>query len=129
MSRTSGPKGLLGLGERKSQPTDRVILIPGPEKEIEIVRQIYNQFVREEKTEWEIAEELNGRGVLGEYERPWTRSTVYQVLTNSKYIGANVYNRRSFKLKHKRINNPADMWIWRDGAAAPSSCLHQRCRS
>ena len=24
-------------------------------------------------------------------------------------IGANIYNRRSFKLKHKRINNPVDM--------------------
>jgi hypothetical protein len=41
------------------------------------------------------------------------------VLTNPKYIGANIYNRRSFKLKHKRINNPVDMWIWRDGAFVP----------
>src|ERR1019366_5670414 len=71
------------------------------------------------KTEREIAEALNGRGIFGEYERPWTRSTVHQVLTNPKYIGANIYNRRSFKLKHKRINNPVQMWIWRDGAFAP----------
>jgi hypothetical protein len=41
------------------------------------------------------------------------------VLTNPKYIGANIYNRRSFKLKHKRINNPVQMWIWRDVAFAP----------
>lgn len=41
------------------------------------------------------------------------------MLTNPKYIGANIYNRRSFKLKHKRINNPVQMWIWRDGAFAP----------
>jgi len=30
-------------------------------------------------------------------------ATVHQVLTNPKYIGANIYYRRSFKLKHKRI--------------------------
>lgn len=44
---------------------------------------------------------------------------VHQVLTNPKYIGANIYNRRLFKLKHKRINNPVEMWIWRDGAFEP----------
>jgi hypothetical protein len=38
------------------------------------------------------------------------------VLTNPKYIGANIYNRQSFKLKHKRVKNPTQMWIWRDGA-------------
>jgi hypothetical protein len=46
----------------------------------------------------------------------WTRATVHQVLTNPKYIGANIYNRRSFKLKHRRVNNPTQMWIWRDSA-------------
>jgi hypothetical protein len=63
------------------------------------------------QTEREIAEQLNGAGILGEHGRPWTRATVHQVSTNPKYIGANIYNRRSFKLKHKRINNPVDMWI------------------
>jgi len=119
IDRDLSPKGLLGRGERKSLQTDRVILVPGPENEIEVVRQIYGLFVSEGKTEREISEALNGRGVFGEYERPWTRSTVHQVLTNPKYIGANIYNRRSFKLKHKRINNPVQMWIWRDGAFAP----------
>jgi len=38
------------------------------------------------------------------------------VLTNPKYIGANIYNRQSFRLKHKRVKNPTQMWIWRDGA-------------
>src|SRR6202000_2095317 len=96
-----------------------VILVPGPEEEISIVRQIYELFVEEGKTEREISDSLKGRGIVGEYGRPWTRSTVHQVLTNPKYIGANIYNRRSFKLKHKRINNPVEMWIWRDGAFEP----------
>jgi DNA invertase Pin-like site-specific DNA recombinase len=119
IDRNLSPKGLLGRGERKSLQTDRVILVPGPEMEIEIVRHIYELFVSQGKTEWEISEALNGRGIFGEHERPWTRSTVHQVLTNPKYIGANIYNRRSFKLKHKRVQNPVEMWIWRDGAFEP----------
>jgi DNA invertase Pin-like site-specific DNA recombinase len=119
IDRDRNPKGLLGRGERKSLQTDRVILVPGPELEIETVRQIYDLFAVQGKTEQEIMETLNGRGVLGEHGRPWTRATVHQVLTNPKYIGANIYNRRSFKLKHKRIKNPMQMWIWRNGAFEP----------
>jgi DNA invertase Pin-like site-specific DNA recombinase len=119
IDRDRNPKGLLDRGERKSLQTDRVILVPGPELEVETVRQIYDLFTVQGKTEREIMETLNERGVLGEHERPWTRSTVHQVLTNPKYIGANIYNRRSFKLKHKRIKNPLQMWIWREGAFEP----------
>ena len=119
IDRDQTPKGLLGHGERKSLQTDRVILVPGPEKEVAVVQDIYESFVERGLTERQIAEALNGRGALGEYERPRSRSTVHRVLTNPKYIGANIYNRRSFKLKHKRVNNPIEMWIWRDGAFEP----------
>lgn len=43
---------------------------------------------------------------------------MHQVLSNEKYIGNNVYNRVSFKLKKKRVVNPPDMWIRADGAFA-----------
>ena len=48
--------------------------------------------------------------------RDWTRATVHEVLTNEKYVGNNVYNRVSFKLKKLRVVNPPDMWIRREGA-------------
>jgi Recombinase len=41
---------------------------------------------------------------------------VHQLLTNPKYAGTNVYNRKSFKLKKKRIMNPPDMWIRKEAA-------------
>ena len=119
IDRDRNAKGLLGRGERKSLQTDRVILVPGPGQEVEVVRYIYESFVEGQKVEREIAEDLNGKGIAGEYSRPWTRSTVHQVLTNPKYIGANIYNRRSFKLKHKRVRNPAQMWIWKEDAFEP----------
>jgi DNA invertase Pin-like site-specific DNA recombinase len=119
IDRDKNPKGLLGKGERKSLQTDRVILVPGPELEVETVRQIYELFVVQGKTEREIMDDLNGGGVLGEFGRPWSRASVHQVLINPKYTGANVYNRRSFKLKYRRVKNPVQMWIWRDGAFEP----------
>ena len=43
-------------------------------------------------------------------------SPVHQILTNEKYIGSNVWNRVSFKLKKKRVRNRSDMWIRAEGA-------------
>ena len=49
-------KGELARGEHKSLQTDRVILIPGPAEEVETVRWMYRMFVKEGKSEREIAE-------------------------------------------------------------------------
>jgi hypothetical protein len=54
IDRDRNPKGLLGRSERKSLQTDRVILVPRPELEIETVRQIYDLFAVQGKTEREI---------------------------------------------------------------------------
>ena len=112
-------KGVLSHGEQKSIQTDRVILVPGPPDEVETVRWIYHLFVKEDKVESEIAAALNGKGINTDLGRPWTRGAVHQVLTNEKYIGNNVYNRVSFKLKKKRVVNPPDMWIRAAGAFVP----------
>ena len=49
-------------------------------------------------------------------DREWTRTTVHEVLTNEKYIGNNIFNRVSFKLKKKRVVNAPDLWIRKEGA-------------
>lgn len=109
-------KSELKRGEHKSLQTDRVILIPGPDEEIENVRWMYHAFVENSMNETEIAAELNRRCILTDLGRPWTRGTVHEVLTNEKYIGNNVFNRTSFKLKQRYVINPEDMWIRSDGA-------------
>ncbi len=60
-------KAVLKMGEHKSLQTDRVILIPGPEEEVKIVRWIYQSFVNEGKSESEIAKALNAQGVLTDF--------------------------------------------------------------
>lgn len=109
-------KGLLSRGEKKSIQTDRVLLVPGPEEEIETVHRIYRLFLDEGKPERVIAAELNREGVRTDLDRPWSRGTVHQILTNEKYIGNNVYNRTSFKLKIEHRRNAPEDWIRKDEA-------------
>jgi hypothetical protein len=93
--------------------------MPGPPDEVDTVRWIYRAFVEDGKPEREIAGMLNESGIVTDLGRPWTRGTVHQVLINEKYIGNNVWNRGSFKLKKKRVRNSPDMWIRADGAFEP----------
>jgi DNA invertase Pin-like site-specific DNA recombinase len=116
VDQTGVSKGQLGRGEHKSIQTDRVILVLGPEEEVEIVRWIYRSFVEEKRTEREIADALNERGIKTDLGRLWTRGTVHQILINEKYAGNNVWNRISFKLKKKRVHNLPDMLIRAEGA-------------
>jgi DNA invertase Pin-like site-specific DNA recombinase len=125
------PKGELGRGDRKSLQTDRVVLIPGPLEEIEYVHSIYSMFVEHGKSELEIALELNRREILSDLGRPWTRASIHQILTNEKYIGNNIFNRVSYKLKQRRVVNPRDTWVRADGAfpSIVDRALFERARA
>jgi DNA invertase Pin-like site-specific DNA recombinase len=111
-------KGELTRGEHKSIQTDRVVLVPGPPEEVDTVRRMYRSFVNDRKSEREIAIILNEQGLTTDLGRPWTRGTVHQVLINEKYIGNNVWNRGSFKLKKTRVRNSPEMWIRAERAFA-----------
>ncbi|MDM0046561.1 recombinase family protein [Variovorax dokdonensis] len=110
------PKTRLVRGEHKSLQTDRVILVPGPDDQVQAVQRIYHWFVTDGVSETEIAKRLNAAKILNDQERAWTRATVHEVLINEKYIGSNVFNRISFKLKKLRVVNPKEMWIRKDNA-------------
>jgi DNA invertase Pin-like site-specific DNA recombinase len=109
----------LARSEQKSLQTDRVILRPGPPEEVETVQRMYRLFTLKGMSEREIAKTLNEEGELTDFGRPWTRGTVHQVLTNEKYVGTNLYNRVSNKLKTRREVNPEDKWIRVKGAFEP----------
>lgn len=109
-------KAELSRGEHKSLQTDRVILVPGPDTEVRIVNNIYDWFIDDGLTETEIAARLNTAGIKTDLQREWTRATVQEVLSNEKYIGNNVYNRVSFKLKQTRVINTPDAWVRKDAA-------------
>ena len=124
-------KAELTRGEHKSLQTDRVILRPGPVDEIETVRRIYRLFTLQGMVESQIAALLNSEGGTTDLGRPWTRGTVHQVLTNEKYIGNNIFNRVSYKLKQRRIVNHPDTWVRADGVfpSIVDRALFERARA
>ena len=101
---------ILEPGEYKGLITDRVILAPGPAREVKIVREIYRMFIQKRKGVVSITRELNRRG-LRCCGRPWSRFAVFNVLTKEKYVGTNVWAQTSAKLKSPtkrfpKIDNP-----------------------
>lgn len=97
--------------------TERVVLVPGPESERERICWMYDQFIAGRR-ESEIADALNANSWRTDFGRPWTRGTVREVLTNEKYIGNNLFNRSSCKLKSKQKANPENEWVRKEGAFA-----------
>lgn len=124
IDQTGTIKSELKNGEHKSLQTDRVILMPGPEHEVATVLQMFRWLLEEDASFGDIATRLNAQGIRTDFDRPWTYSTVRQVLTNEKYIGNNVYNRQSFKLKKLHVKNPPGMWIRKEGAFEGIVPLH-----
>ena len=118
VSSTGVPKQELADGERKSISTDRVILVPGPENEVQIVREIYRLFISERMHVCDIADRLNQMGVtyLG---RKWNRDAVQGILSHPKYVGSQVFNRTSCKLYTPRVRVPKSQWVVTPRAFAP----------
>ena len=104
-------KGELVRGQHKSIQTDRVVLVTGPPEEVDAVRRMYRRFIDDHWNEQAIADELNTEGWKTDADQPWTRGTVHQVLTNEKYVGHNVYNRTSSKLRQRTVRNAPEQWI------------------
>ncbi|WP_162826764.1 recombinase family protein [Pseudolabrys taiwanensis] len=110
------PKGMLKHGQHKHLQTDRVILVPGPPKEIRAVREIFRMFAIDHTPVAHIARRLNERGIANAWGNPWTTNNVFKLLKNENYIGNYVYNQRTQKLLSKPKRNPRPLWIRKEGA-------------
>ena len=113
------PKYELRNGERKGIHADRVILVPGPEDEVETVRRVYDLFVNKGVNMSKIARTLNAEGVTNADGRQWQGEAIHTLLTSEKYIGNSVYNRTSKKLSRNYVRNDPDKWIRFSGAFKP----------
>jgi len=104
-------KQTLQAGQRKSIHTDRVVLVPGPEEEIRVVREVFDLCTKRRRFPRQIAEMLNSRGLRSPNGRLWDPHVVEQMLSNPKYTGANVWARRTQKLGSKLRFNPQQQWV------------------
>jgi Recombinase len=105
------PKQPLAFGERKSLVSDRVILVPGPDRDVQVVRTIYQMLIGEELSIYAIARALNAHGIKYQNDRRWTHHTVAEVLTNPKYAGFHVYGRTSSRLYTPSVKVAKSEWI------------------
>src|SRR5262249_39789543 len=113
------PKFILKSGERKSIATDRIILVPGPAEELDIIRKIFRLYSSGRYSSTDIAQSLNDRGVPCTGGKRWSRSVIRDIVTNSKYVGDLVCGRWSGKLRTPRRWNPPEMWIRCKNAIEP----------
>lgn len=113
------PRGYLGYLESKPALTDRVVLVWGPDSEVETVRRIYNLYVQQKLSVRSIMSLLNTEQIPSEFGRPWTQHMLRSILTNVKYCGTLAYNRRSGKLSSVRRKNPRDTWVVNTSAIDP----------
>jgi DNA invertase Pin-like site-specific DNA recombinase len=110
------PKFVLKEGEEKSIATDRVVLIPGPPEEVELVNEIFEMYASKDYSPADIAAVLTRRGLSCTGGRSWTRHLVRSMLSNPKYIGTNVSNRHSSKLHGRTSTNSPELWIKKEQA-------------
>lgn len=113
------PKQLLAHGERKGLATDRVILVPGADLEIQIVRDIYQMYISELRSMSAIAEYLNRKGIAYPGKSGWRVRAISDILTNPKYVGCNVFGRTTSKLSTPTIRLPKSDWLIVPGAFEP----------
>ncbi|WP_341313577.1 recombinase family protein [Paraburkholderia sp. IMGN_8] len=112
-------KGALRQWEHKSIQTDRVIVTPGDEHEVALVRRIYDWYVCQGVGCRRIADRLNAFGICNAHGRPWNPQQITDILSSEKYVGTNVYARTSKKLNANWQRNPPSDWARSEGAFPP----------
>jgi hypothetical protein len=80
-------------------------------QELELVRDVFCQFVLERKSDALIARELNQKGMVNYYGHQWTAFSIRSILMNENFIGNMVYNRKTYRLGQTAKGNSPNLWI------------------
>ena len=113
------PKGPLQKGQRKALQTDRVKLRAGTPDEANVIRLIFDLFVAGGLDKTKVARRLNEMKIPNKEGGKWTDHIIDALLKNEAYIGNLVHNRVSRRLARKRVQNPPEQWVRKDGALEP----------
>ena len=71
--RIGAPIRELAAGEWKYLSTQHVVMIPGPQDEVQVVRDIFSMYLDEEMSVFQVAEALNKQGVSKSNGSAWNR--------------------------------------------------------
>ena len=105
------PVHILEPGERKSIQNQRVTLNLGDDREVAVVRRIFNEFTAGGRHERAIAERLNHNGIPSPGGSTWDGGKIREILLDERYTGTMIYNRTTQKLKTPSRRNPQEKWI------------------
>jgi DNA invertase Pin-like site-specific DNA recombinase len=104
------PKQLLADGVRKSIATERVILVPGPKKEVLTVQRIFREYADEKRSLTEIARRLNKEAIPFVQGGQWTTNTITHALERPQYMGTHVWGRTTAFLSGPAKKVPPQHW-------------------
>lgn len=92
------------------------------EDQAEIVRFIFDLYIKEGLTPFRIAERLTKMGIPSPKGGEWVRDTIHNILRNEHYAGYVVYNKykdtqllESGEIVTRRLQQPEDEWIIAEG--------------
>ncbi len=85
--------GVIPLGYKKGEDGKYAI----DEPKAEIVREIFRRVSANESLA-SIADDLNSRGILTAYKKPWGRNSFHSLLSNERYLG--VYKFAEVRIEH-----------------------------
>ena len=94
-------------------------LVPGPEDEVAVVRDIFDMAANSGMGGKRITNELNSRGLPAPASRHWNSSTVDSILNNRAYVGDRVWMRSRKKGRDGRSQTPEKDWIVAENAHEP----------
>ncbi|WP_404443389.1 recombinase family protein [Sutcliffiella horikoshii] len=92
------------------------------EEEAEVVKEIFNFYVNEEKGATQIARILNERGLRTRQGTQWIATTIRRMIRNEKYKGTVVLNRLTkpdVTTNNKKIKRDKSEWIAHQGIIDP----------
>ncbi len=94
-------------------------LVPGPDEEVAVVREVFRLATDHGLGVKAIANELNRRGVRGPCSEHWNSSTINHMLSNRVYVGDQVWFRSKKAGRDGREATDKDQWIVTEDAHEP----------
>jgi DNA invertase Pin-like site-specific DNA recombinase len=111
VDRHGATKCTLEPHEMKAMRDERVVVRPGPPKELAVLRLVFRLYVTHGLTIADVARGLNKRGFRLRDGSPWAAYGVGAVLRNELCIGRLVWNRTDQTLRKGRRPRPSSEWV------------------
>jgi DNA invertase Pin-like site-specific DNA recombinase len=102
----TGRSRVLGAGDRKGIQTERIRWIPGPAREVEAVRAIFESYANSDISLRDLARRLSHEGLLAADGRPITEKRLGNLLECEAYIGHFVWGRFDNSMRRPPTRRP-----------------------